>query len=281
MKDSPPARRISSGAGNSSFARKRTSSSTRHFVGHVEIEIDGQIVLQQTSPDIVWASSDDVPLTFGFREIVIRYSSPDDAGRCGVYWSADSFALESLPHHQLFLPEPRPDLVSYERGRQLFATQRCGRCHGGPESNLSPEAPPLFHVSTGIELSWFEQKLRGHATPAEEGEVTASQARMPSFGLSDDEVEALTAWLWHMSQPTNTASVPDPQPDREDVPSGEELFHSVGCLACHQFQGLGHADPWDGGDITNIGLKRSPEWLATWLQQPTRSTRNRRCPSFK
>ncbi len=240
-----------------------------HFAGHVEISIDGVNVLDESRAEIVWASTIKIPLSFGFREIVIQYTSPAEGGRCAIFWSGDSFPLEPLPHHQLFLPESRPDLQSYERGRDLFESHRCERCHRGVEDITAREAPPLFHVTTGVELSWFEEKLRDHST-ADEEQPAPSQGRMPDFHLSDDEIAALTAWLWHMSQPTNTVPVPDTQPNREDVPSGEELFHSIGCLACHQVNDIGHADPWDGGDLTHIGRKRSPEYLATWLQQPTR-----------
>jgi mono/diheme cytochrome c family protein len=241
-----------------------------HFAGDIEILVDGQSVLHHSRVDVGWASTEPLPLAFGFRELIIRYSSVGDTGRCAIFWSGDSFPLEPLPHHQLFLPEARPDLARYERGRDLFETHRCGRCHRGAGEITDPEAPPLFHVSTGIAIGWFEEKLRGHAAGSDEPHPSAPRGRMPHFDLNEEEVDALSTWLWYMSQPTNTVPVPDTQPDRDEVPSGEVLFHSVGCLACHQFNGLGEAGAWDGGDLTHIGLKRSAEYLATWLQQPTR-----------
>jgi hypothetical protein len=105
---------------------------------------------------------------------------------------------------------------------------------------------------------------------------------MPTFGLSDEEAESVAAWLWHVNHPPQLAA---PQPVKADKKSppldGETIIQSVGCLACHKVGELGESGPYGGGDLSNIGDKRSDEWLYTWLFQPDRINAQRRMPVIK
>jgi len=66
-----------------------------------------------------------------------------------------------------------------------------------------------------------------------------------------------------------------------DVQAGERLFLTVGCLACHQYQGLGRSDLFTGGDLTRIAAKRPADFFAAWLENPTHFNRDSRMPVFE
>ena len=51
---------------------------------------------------------------------------------------------------------------------------------------------------------------------------------------------------------------------------GEQLFLSLGCLACHTWGDLGASGWLGGGDLTHIAAKRPPDFFAAWLADPAR-----------
>lgn len=48
--------------------------------------------------------------------------------------------------------------------------------------------------------------------------------------------------------------------------AGEKLVETLDCRQCHVIQGDGGEV---GPDLTNLGLRRSKEWLVRWLEDPT------------
>src|SRR5207253_163021 len=72
---------------------------------------------------------------------------------------------------------------------------------------------------------------------------------------------------------------PAPKP-RPDARTGEQLFLTLGCLACHTWRDLGAGGWFGGGDLTLIADKRSPAFFPTWLAQPERLNRDHRMPVF-
>lgn len=57
-----------------------------------------------------------------------------------------------------------------------------------------------------------------------------------------------------------------PQSDLTDpIARGERDFNGLGCVKCHQVGDNGHA--W-GPDLTNLGFRKSAEWIDLWLQDP-------------
>ncbi|HVW00637.1 MAG TPA: c-type cytochrome, partial [Planctomycetaceae bacterium] len=103
-------------------------------------------------------------------------------------------------------------------------------------------------------------------------------AKMPSLGINSEEAQAIAAALVHQ----HPVAPPAQGPKRaENVAAGEVLFHSLGCLACHTRGDDGNAPAWGGGDLTDVGRKRSEKWLKTWLQKPEEIAPQRRMPTFE
>lgn len=103
--------------------------------------------------------------------------------------------------------------------------------------------------------------------------------QMPDQGLTDQEVEDLTAFLsWVSEIDTNdwppaplggaeaapTAATPAPA-EEELASQGAVLYEGKGCVACHGPQGEGTdtAPP-----LIGVGTKYDEEYLGRWLKEP-------------
>jgi cytochrome c551/c552 len=93
--------------------------------------------------------------------------------------------------------------------------------------------------------------------------------KMPNFRLDDDEIQAISAYLW---QSALTDSVPKHKPGNAD--HGKELFETRGCLACHS---IGEGSKMTGGDfaanLTRVGEKANYDYLVRWIHNARERTR--------
>jgi cytochrome c1 len=93
--------------------------------------------------------------------------------------------------------------------------------------------------------------------------------KMPAFRLNDDEIRAVSAFIWQSAIDTKLP----PQP-AGDAAHGKELFKSVGCLACHSIEGS--AIDMDGGrvggdfaaNLSRVGEKANYEYIVRWVHNP-------------
>ncbi|MGA7078226.1 MAG: hypothetical protein WBQ43_20790 [Terriglobales bacterium] len=93
--------------------------------------------------------------------------------------------------------------------------------------------------------------------------------RMPNFRLNDDQIKAISAYLWQ-------SALTDPQPKHKlgDAAHGKELFETRGCLACHS---IGEGDQMQGGtfaaNLTRVGEKANYDYLVRWVHNARERTR--------
>jgi Cytochrome c len=93
--------------------------------------------------------------------------------------------------------------------------------------------------------------------------------RMPNFRLNDDQIMAISAYLWQ-------SALTDPQPKHKpgNAAHGKELFETRGCLACHS---IGEEDEMEGGtfaaNLTRIGEKANYDYLVRWVHNARERTR--------
>ncbi|HJQ69707.1 MAG TPA: hypothetical protein VKA70_12080 [Blastocatellia bacterium] len=103
--------------------------------------------------------------------------------------------------------------------------------------------------------------------------------KMPTFRLSDDEVKALSAFLWQSAlgkddaeRATITMRVAR-QPAGNEA-HGKELFRSIGCLGCHSIDGraIDMGDQKIGGDfaadLSRVGEKANYDYIVRWVHNP-------------
>ncbi|MCW5980673.1 MAG: c-type cytochrome [Bryobacteraceae bacterium] len=94
--------------------------------------------------------------------------------------------------------------------------------------------------------------------------------KMPTFRLTDAEIEALSAFVW---QSGLEGPRPAPQP-AGNAGRGKELFETRGCLACHS---IGEGDSHLGGEfaanLSRLGEKASYDYIVRWVHDPRERTR--------
>jgi cytochrome c551/c552 len=92
--------------------------------------------------------------------------------------------------------------------------------------------------------------------------------KMPVFRLNEDEVRAISAYVWQSGIQGTLEQHPAGNAER-----GEELFETRGCMACHS---MGEGDAKQGGEfaanLTRVGEKTSYNFLVRWIHNPRELT---------
>jgi mono/diheme cytochrome c family protein len=97
---------------------------------------------------------------------------------------------------------------------------------------------------------------------------------MPNFQLSDADARDISAFLManSVAQPGDTAGPESAGKQETDLAAGASLYGQSFCASCHAVRNA--AGNLVGGNIgpelTHIGNKAKPEWLAAWLNDPRR-----------
>jgi len=90
--------------------------------------------------------------------------------------------------------------------------------------------------------------------------------KMPQFRLEDDEIRAISAYLWQSALQGLPPLAPQPQ---GDAARGKTLFQTRGCLACHS---VGEGNQRLGGtfaaNLTRVGEKANYEYIVRWIHNP-------------
>jgi cytochrome c551/c552 len=92
--------------------------------------------------------------------------------------------------------------------------------------------------------------------------------KMPAFRLEEDEIRAISAYVWQSGITGNLEQQPAGNATR-----GQELFETRGCMACHS---MGEGDQQQGGDfaanLTRVGEKTNYNFLVRWIHNPRELT---------
>jgi mono/diheme cytochrome c family protein len=262
-----------------SLLLNRESSEYRFHVfldGAVTLKVDGKNILEGKTDRPSWLSSQAVQLGFGEKPLSITFRKTNKSAHIQLFWSSKSFRLEPVPAHLLFRENGNPELSRIQRGRVLFDSRRCNRCHRCNTDSLSLPAPDLTHVAAGMSSEQLLSQFRndGQDSP---------HSQMPSFGFSIEEAKAIAAFLANSTKPVSLQKLPkgSSKEPAQEPREGEILFRSFGCLACHTVGKYGKSGPYGGGDLSGIGRKRSRDWLNTWLADPGKLNSDHRMPVFK
>ncbi|HEY7426291.1 MAG TPA: c-type cytochrome, partial [Gemmataceae bacterium] len=251
--------------------------------GEVELKIAGRVAIARQTVRKAWLTSDAVKLTADYHPLELTFRRAEKDARLMLLWSGPDFGREPIPSRALYHPREKPIGRDFERGQLLARVLRCGLCHG--EEQPPQPAPALDHLSGNLSRAWLVRWLTvGEHDKADAGEH--SPRRMPTFGLSDAQAEAITDYLLTSRREEQPVSVPPraeksrkktPKPDAN---TGERLFLMLGCLACHNWRDLGASGWLGGGDLTHIADKRPPGFFTTWLADPSQLNRDHRMPVF-
>lgn len=118
--------------------------------------------------------------------------------------------------------------------------------------------PDLKEVRMKIHPEWIPNWLKN----THEFRPTT---KMPQFRLQDDEIQAISAYIWQSALPG--PALPKQAPG--DAAKGKELFETRGCMACHS---IGEGPNLVGGDfaanLSRIGEKDNYDYLVRWILNP-------------
>ncbi len=250
--------------------------------GIAKLKIDGKEVLA-VSGDLAGKVSKSIRLNPGEHEFELSYGSkPDGSGVLRIYWQEKSFVRQTIPPSS-FAAVPTAEVVKGElarRGRELFATQNCLKCHSavsGFGASSMPEvsefAPLLFDQGERTSEEWLRkwiaapQALRPSATMPTLVDVTTAEGRQ--------SVSDLAAYVASLKIGTPVGAAPDPTLAEE----GGLHFHELGCVACHNLPDKGLADP-DRVPLDHVASKYLPGALVAFLKQPDAHNLFSKMPDF-
>jgi len=169
-----------------------------------------------------------------------------------------------FPCHRL--PATGVDLV-------LAGELNCTACHSAPAEQAAwisaKAAPTLQEVGSRASAAWLMKYL---AAPQD----AKPGGTMPDLLHGDaGKAEALTHYLLSVSKP----QVRQVFPDKAAVARGGNLFHTIGCVACHAPQN-GTAPPADSVPLPRMAEKWGQEGLQQFLMDPLASRPGGRMPSL-
>ncbi len=286
---------------------------TLHFFAHgkLTVRVDNRVVVDRAAADTPTWFEMPVELTFGPNEFKVEYSSTGEEGELGAYWSGPNFPLEPIAP-RFFKHVPLADSAAassgltnesaFELGAKLYRALRCSACHvlKSQQDETPLRAPALTHLQDNLRPSWLVAHLQSKA-PAGSTADDLAERRMPYFELDRNSATAISAALFEASQASaqedfiaqelkqlrSRRKRKDP-PIRmtADPELGAEVFASKGCLACHRAEELSKPQDWNqvlfgGGSLDLTAQKRTPQFLARWLKDPSAVNAQHRMPSFE
>lgn len=123
----------------------------------------------------------------------------------------------------------------------------------------------------GPNLKEIKAKLRKDWIPVWLADPQAFRpgTKMPTFRLEDDEIKAVSAFLWQ-----SALDVKLPSQQQGDAGHGKELFKTLGCLGCHSINGssIDMGNQIIGGDfaanLSRVGEKANYDYIVRWVHNP-------------
>ncbi len=154
-----------------------------------------------------------------------------------------------------------------------------------PKSLRPRTRMPQFWPEVGRETPPGERELLCNIFDYNKGAALSPAKTEDCTEKRDREVGYLTAFLNAKSEAITYAKMPA----SASAARGDELFHSIGCMGCHN---LGE---WDGAstlpgtedrdlapNLSNIGDKiKQPGWIFSWVKNPKNYWHETRMPSLR
>jgi cytochrome c2 len=181
-----------------------------------------------------------------------------------------------------------PQTALLNRGRKLIKTYGCYGCHKikGWE-HLRKSGPSLAKVGSKVTkeflLNWiwnpksFNPKAK---MPSSFGQVNNSSDPFRKRNIT--EVNAISEYILSKSE----KYVPFAQYKEGNPALGKTLISEIGCLGCHEVEGITEK-PYDqvknrtGSYLSSLGSKLDPNWLVSRLLRPTHYQTDSIMPSFR
>jgi mono/diheme cytochrome c family protein len=169
------------------------------------------------------------------------------------------------------------------QGRDTLAQYGCVHCHlikqpDGAVMTATDAPPPLLHVAEKTTREWIAAWLK-------DPQAYAVSSTMPNFQLSPDDIRDISAFLIAQSTPYKSkgTSVSGKAAEGDELQKGTSLYGESFCASCHAMQNA--AGSLVGGNVgpelTRVGSKAKPEWLAAWLEDPKNYDPETKMPHYR
>jgi mono/diheme cytochrome c family protein len=155
-----------------------------------------------------------MPRLFNDQPAVDQLTVDNRAGDIAAYLTQDSPPAE---------PVTDADVLAH--GARLFTGLGCVACHVAPgveDSDATLNRVPLKFVRAKFKAGALKAFLK-------KPEAHYAWIKMPNFHLSDDEADAISAWLISTCKDDALPAVTK----KFDPANGKKLFESAGCTNCH------------------------------------------------
>jgi mono/diheme cytochrome c family protein len=188
-----------------------------------------------------------------------------------------SYMESEFVDYDMEKPAPHtPDPGFYEKGKALFRKYSCGGCHALSGMGLAEETGPdlrkigakkLYEIDFG--RSGIEETLPSYLkTKLLTPHVFGESMKMPQFGFSQDEAEAIAvALLGNTDDRIPPDLIVPAAPAATFTPQGEfgRLVKDLACLGCHVMNGKGRLV------ATDLSLEASQArrpWIEEYFKVP-------------
>jgi len=168
-------------------------------------------------------------------------------------------------------PALTADDAQVAAGVALSETLRCGRCHVGAPA--APRAARLAEAGSRLSPAYLAASLASHA---------------PEIPMDAEEAGDVVQFLSGLTGPTGPLVVAPLEVDVDQLERGRQLYHRVGCVACHApYEDAGNLEQplWEFEDVLgaeveashqaswtppfgDLWRKTNPEALARYLEDP-------------
>ncbi|HEY4613134.1 MAG TPA: c-type cytochrome, partial [Bacteroidota bacterium] len=170
----------------------------------------------------------------------------------------------------------------FTKAKQLVMDSGCVGCHNIKGLEEIPKiGPPLNSLPAKVQPEWLYRWVKN---PKEYNPYT----RMPNFQLTDEEVEAITAFLLDLGIQSNfQLARARGSAAGGNSAAGKRLVESVGCLACHAMGGEETVRKVRGTtfdiapELSRVGSKATSDWLFDWVKNPRHYNPETRMPSLR
>ncbi len=159
---------------------------------------------------------------------------------------------------------PRKVEAPEEKGARLVRELGCPNCHTIGDIRPRPIAPPLERAGEKFRRGWLIEFLKIPRRIRPLGHLPLSYSRMPEFRLSQEEAEALAAYLLARRKEEDGQRISGASAAKEAA-EGFQLLLRHGCRACHAFEETGGVA---GPDLTHVKGRLRNEWMARFIENP-------------
>ena len=185
-------------------------------------------------------------------------------------------SCNSCHYQQVYLK----DGVDFSKAKQTFLESGCVGCHFlNGYNDVKPIGPHLNSLSKKVSADWTFRWIKN---PKDYN----SHTRMPKFEFSNEQAEAITAYLFDISKES------DYKPNGGtfsggDAAEGKKIFETVGCQACHvvgenskvrDARGTGYDI---APELTKAGSKLNGDWILDWIKNPKHFAPDTKMPSLR